>query len=103
MAERKKRSEFNKEQKEVAEELDAASALAAVSVSEGGKLLIEALKRDAIDGIDTLTAKFKELTLSEFIAVCAELKTKLDLMRSLSRAKKNKDYLQDVLEEKLKE
>lgn len=103
MAERKKRSEFNTEQEDIAKELDSASALSSVAASAGGKLLILALQLDAIGAIDTLSERFKELTLQEFVSICAELKTKLDLMRSLSRAKKNKDYLQEILEEKLKE
>lgn len=103
MAERKKRSEFNAEQKEIADELDAASALEAVSASTGGKLLSSALVSDVVDLIDALGSKYRTLTHLEFISLCADMKTKLDLMRSLSRAKKNKDYLKEILEEKLKE
>lgn len=103
MAERKKRSEFNTEQEDVAKELDSAAALSSVAASAGGKILISALHSDIVDIVDTLSNKYKTLLHIEFISLAADLKTKIDLARSLSRAKKNKDYLQEILEEKLKE
>lgn len=103
MAERKNKNELTGEAAEVAAELDSAAALSTVSESKGGKILISALQSDVVDVIDTLGNKFKTLTHIELIALCAELKTKLDFMRSLSRAKKNKEYLNELLEEKLRE
>lgn len=89
--------------KELQKDLSLAQALDSVSISEGGKILIESLKKDVISCCDTLAGRYTELTQPEFISICADMKSKLDLLRTLLRAPKNKKYLLKVLKEALNE
>lgn len=99
----KKKSEYTEEETDIARDLDAAAALYAVSTSQGGKALINALISDTVGVVDSLSNTYKEATHMELLSLCAELKTKLDLLRSLSRSKINKDFLEEILAEKLKD
>lgn len=99
----KKREDFNDEQKMIADDLDKASALEAVALSEGGKILVAGLLDDIVGCVDTLASKYKDMTLEQFVSTCADLKTKLDLRRAITRSPKNKKYLQVVFDEATKE
>lgn len=95
----KKRKDYSEDQKSIASDLDVASALEAVALSEGGKIIVSGLLKDVVSAAETLSAKHQTLTLQEFIGICADMKSKLDLIRVISRSKKNKSYLQGLLEE----
>jgi len=79
------------------------SAIDAVAISEGGKILIGSLTSDIVSDIDTLCAKYSKFTIQEFISTCSDMKNKLDLLRTLSRAYKNKQDTLDLISETLKE
>lgn len=98
-----KREDMNEEQKEIANDLSIASALDAVAISEGGKILAKTLLTDVVSDIETLSVRYKELTIQEFIGTCADLKAKLDLYRSIVRAPEAKAKLKDDLKEALGE
>lgn len=87
----------------IADELDKVSAIEAVYLSKGGELLFKSLMADAVSCIDTLGNKYGVLTQQEFIALCADMKTKIDLARVLKKSEKNKKQAQADLEEALLE
>lgn len=93
----------NVNKKELEKDLSQASSLEAVALSSGGKIIIETLKSDVIGDMDTLANKYSELQHLDLIAVCADMKTKLDLLRVLIRAPKNKKFLMDIMKDALKE
>lgn len=90
-------AELNPEQEIIANELEKASSLDAVAQSEGGQLLVKALLQDIVGCVDMLGSSYKTLSQQEFIGVCADMKTKLDMARVLVRAKKSVDVLTDEL------
>lgn len=87
----------------ISDELKKFSKLEAVALSEGGSLLFKSLMADAVSCIDTLGAKYNSLNVQEFISLCAEMKTKLDLARVMKKSTKNKDQAKADLEEALLE
>ena len=58
---------------------------------------------DAVSCIDTLGAKYGLLNHQEFIALCADMKSKIDLARVLKKSVKNKAQAIKDLEEALLE
>lgn len=89
--------------KAIADDLDKAYALEALSNFEGGKILIKGLISDIVSIVDSLALKYKKLSHVEMIVLCADLKSKMDVMRAITRARKNRDLLEGDLEEALKE
>lgn len=100
---KRKREAMNEEQGEIANDLDTASALDAIAISEGGKIITNGLLSDVVSDIETLSIRYKELTMQEFVGVCADLKTKLDLYRAIIRAPKAKSDLKEQLKNALEE
>lgn len=87
--------------REIAADLDDAVALDALSISTGGQLLVNGLITDIISVVDTLCSTYKTLTNQEFVGYCAEVKNKLDLVRAIKRAKKNRKFLEELLTKEL--
>lgn len=85
----------------IADELERVSAIEAFNLSKGGSVLFKSLMTDAIGCIDTLGNRYGQLSREEFIALCADMKTKLDLARVMSKASKNKEQAEKDLEEAL--
>lgn len=94
---------LTEEEADLTQELNVASALEAVAVSEGGQIILNGLVRDIVGLVSTLSIKYKTATMIELVSTCADLKTKLDTLHVLSRAGKNKAYLIEQLKETLKE
>lgn len=94
---------FTSEEEEAKGELDNASALEAVAVSKGGVLIIQSLTTDVVTLVEMLAVKYKKATQLELVSMCADLKTKIDVLRSLTRAGKNKQFLIEQLGDALKE
>lgn len=82
----------------IADDLQTVAAISAIADMEGGKLLVSNLVKDVVGTIETLGVKYKTLTLQEFVGICADMKSKLDLARVIARSKKNKEYLDGELE-----
>lgn len=87
----------------IQDELKKFSKLEALALSEGGSLLFKSLMSDAVSAIDTLGNKYSQLSHLEFIALCAEMKTKLDLARVMNKSSKNKKIAIEDLEKALLE
>ncbi len=84
-------------------ELNAYAALEALAQSEGGRIIIQALKTDILAVLDTLAIKYQTLPHAELIAACADMAAKLDTLRTLTNATKNKKFVYDELVEFLGE
>lgn len=89
--------------KDMTEDLGKVSAITAIQNSEGGQILVRSLITDVVSSVDTLSLKYATLSLQEFIALCADMKSKLDLLRVITRAKKNKKGLEGLIAETLQE
>lgn len=85
----------------IADELDRVAAISAIADMEGGKLLISQLISEIVSSIDTLSTKYRTLTIQEFIGHCADMESKLSLVRTLKKARKNKDIAETDLAEAL--
>ena len=79
--------------KEMAEELNTFAAIEVLADSEGGQTLIKNLTDDIASAVDTLSMRYKDMPHVEMIALCASLRANLDMVRVLTRAKKNREYL----------
>ena len=79
------------------------SSIDAISNSQGGKIVVTSLRKDVVSTIDELISKYKTLSHTEMIALCATLHARLSLLRVLTRAKKLKKYAMEEMEFILKE
>lgn len=92
LEESKKIAIKNDEQlKELGEDIKLYGDAEAFSKSAGGSKLIKSLEVDVVDATLLLTAKYKTATHIELIAYCAQLETKMDLLRRMTKAKANKE------------
>lgn len=85
----------------IADELQRVSAIEAFYLSEGGSILFKSLMSDVVSSVETLSYRYQSLSQQEFISLCADMKTKLDLARVMSKAGKNKDQAHKDLEQAL--
>ncbi len=74
------------EVKEIKDELGVFTALEAVANSEGGKVLITTHMSDVVSIVDALGAHYGTYSHAQLMSMCAEMKTKLDMVRTLTRA-----------------
>lgn len=88
---------------EMSDEFDAFNALDILSTSEGGKILIKSLTKDVMGTLETIVLKYNTLTHIEFIAYSAKIKEKIDILRSLTRARKNKQFITEEIDKLLEE
>ncbi len=95
--------ENKEETKEIEKDLQKASDIVAIKDSKGGKLLIDSLVRDILFYIDKLSSSYTTLTLQEFLSISASIKANKDLLSVFTNSKSNKEYLENLLEERLKE
>lgn len=87
----------------IAEDVDKYHDLAVMAESAGGKIVRANLVKDIISSVDFIANKFKKLSHIELITECAELKSSLDLLRVMTRAKKNELDAQNALKDALTE
>ena len=73
--------------------------LKALYDTDGGKLLVDTLMAQVVNMINQLSSGYKHMTLEEFISTSADLSTKLNMVRSLTKAKKNQEVLEELLKE----
>lgn len=69
------------------------------SSSEAGKILIKSLKSDIIFALTRVLNKYEDTPASELVPYIATLKARIDLLRTLTRAKTNKEILEKELDE----
>lgn len=87
----------------IKDEVKGYAIIESVANSEGGRKIIESLKKDALSAINELCFKYKEANHIDLIASCAKLSERMTLLRVFGRASKNKKITLDELEEVLKE
>lgn len=85
----------------IEDELDKFSKLEAFTLSEGGRLLFDSLMKDVVSNVETLAYKYSKLSQLEFIAICSDLNSKLELARIMNKSSKNKDQAKKDLENAL--
>ena len=89
--------------KEVKKDIKKYSSLEALQNTDGGKLLMTALKTDIGSCLDEISTKYKTASHAELLAVCAKFAANLALFRSIFRSSKNKklalEELNAILEE----
>ena len=86
---------------EIEKDLKSANALEALKSSEGGVILANGLAEDIVSNIETLMNGARTHTLQDFIALAIGTKEKLDLLKAISGASKNKNFLLSVLKEQI--
>jgi len=84
-------------------DLDIQGKIAAVSNTDGGKLLVKTLVNEIIDSIDTMGYKYNSLSITEFISMGAKIRANIDMIQVLNASEGNKEYYQKLLEEALQE
>lgn len=96
---------MNNEEKiiELKEDLKKAKAVEVFALSDGGKLLLKNLSIDIISNIETLANKYSTLTIQEFISLGASTKEKMSVFKAVNNSKRNKKFLEDMLQETLNE
>lgn len=88
---------------EIKKDLQAVTDLSVIAELDGGKQLIKGLTTDIISSIEGIVAGRDSYTLQQFIASACDIKTRLDMVRSLTRAKDNKAFLEKELKDALAE
>lgn len=83
----------------IAEDIDSYAAIAAVSNTEGGAILLKALYRDIAGAVEGLVGGYKTVPDVELRALCAVLEARIQLARTINRAETNKTLAEDVLKE----
>jgi 3-keto-L-gulonate-6-phosphate decarboxylase len=77
------------------------SAIAGLKGTEGGRILVESLAEDVIGSINLLCAAHERLTIQQFVAICAAMKSNKDLMDVLTNAQTNQNDAEAKLKEEL--
>lgn len=73
------------------------SAISSVAESEGGGILVRELLKDVLGIVETFSAKHRDLRLEEFVALSAEMKSKLDLAQVIAHSKKTESQIRQEL------
>lgn len=73
--------------------------IAVFADSVGGKQLADTVKIDIVNTISAIMQSYKTLSHPELIAICADLKANVNMLRVLKNAKKNKEEVDLMLEE----
>lgn len=101
--ERSKRLKGNPEAQAVAGSLARFSAVESTAKSEGGQYIQKILKKDIFSSVEMIATKYDELTLQEFVALGASLKSNLDILHIFTRAKGRAKMKREELEQLLTE
>lgn len=88
--------------KEIKKEIDIFSSIEQISNSKGGKIIIDGIKTDILNSINELS-RYKDMSHTELIAVCAKLSERIDLYNIFKNSPKNKEIAREALDELLKE
>lgn len=99
----KKKGKAKDEVQEIKDDLGDLIAIHSLYQSEGGQLLVTGLVNDVVSAIDAMSMYASDLTHPQLIMYVARIKERMDLVRVLTKSKKNRYELEDILREKLKE
>jgi hypothetical protein len=89
------------EKSEIQEDVKTYKSLEAVANSDGGKILIDNLKKDVVNGVESLFSLYKNGSDIEIRTTIAKLQANLSLLRSLTRSSQNKKLAQEELKKLL--
>lgn len=89
---------MSEEKEQIQKDIKLYSSLEAVERSEGGQILIKGLKKDVASAIDEISLKYRTLPDIELRAAAARLSERINLLRTLTRATKNKKFAVKELE-----
>ncbi len=78
-------------------ELSRVSSISALENMEGGQILIKKIMSDVVSVVDTLRLKYRVLTMQDFTSLCAEMDSKLDLVKTIKKSTKSKKQAQEDL------
>jgi len=87
------------EEEEIIKDLKKVKNISSLAESEGGKELIKSLSEDIISSIEDLISRRMTLDLQGYTSLACDIKTRLDLLKVLKKAKKNEKYLEEILNE----
>lgn len=88
---------------EVTKDVDTFKALDALAHSDGGIIVIGSLKKDVVNGVESIISMYRTASEIELRASIAKLHADLSLLRVLTRSEANKKLAQDELEKLLAE
>lgn len=86
---------------EIKKDIEDIADIAVIADSKGGKKLVDSLTEDVIGTLNKLCESFGSIPEKEMVSSLAFIKSNLDLIRAISRAKSNKKYLEELLAEAL--
>lgn len=78
--------------------LDEYHAFRVLASTEGGKLLVTKFTEDVVSLVNLLANQYKNLSLVELQAHCADLQGKLNVIHILSRAEEAEKELKESLQ-----
>lgn len=87
----------------LAEELDTFAELDVLAKSKGGKILVDVLMKDIVADIEAICFNADTFTQQQFIAHASRMKERINLVRILKRATKNKEFLTEEIQEALED
>lgn len=87
---------------EMVDDADRYHALKVLSDTEGGQILVDTHIKVVVSAINRLE-RYHTMERDELVSICAEMAAALNTARSLSRAAENLSYVDDALEEALRE
>jgi hypothetical protein len=91
----------NPQKAELLEDIAKYKDLKILAASEGGKLLISALRTDIISAVESLS-QYRDLEYKDFVTISSKLHVLLNVYKSLTQAQSNEKVLLDILEEQYK-
>ena len=84
---------------DISDDIKKYSAIEAVGNTEGGRHLIAYLESGFISSLEELISKYKTAGAEELFPIIAGIDEKLNLLRTLKRASKNKDLALEAFKE----
>lgn len=84
-------------QDDIKQDIRKYSALEATAKSDGGKILLDSLKKDIVSAVDELGTKYKTIPHIELVSICAKLSERLTILRIFNRASKLKKMAAEEL------
>lgn len=87
---------------EIKDGLGAAITIKNLHDSEGGQILIDGLVSDILSAVDRISIENATLTMQEFVALGSRIKERMDILKVLTGAKKQKQIYEEILAEALK-
>ncbi len=89
------------EEKEIKEDLGVLIDIDTLSNTAGGKTLIKALNKQILSALEIMLEQRKTFTLQEYISNACDIKSKLDVVKILTNAKKEIQGLENILKEQI--